>query len=111
MLVLKLRPVGKKHQRSFWLVAQEKREKLNGKSLENLGWYNPRDKKYNINKERALHWLKNGAQKTASVHNLLVNAGIIEGPKIPVHKKSKVEKPAATEAPKKPASAELTPKA
>ncbi len=89
MLVLKLQRVGKKHQASFRLVVGEKRTKLNGKQLEYLGWYNPQNKKAGLEKDRILHWLKVGAQKTATVHNLLINQGVISEKKIPVHKQPK----------------------
>ncbi|MEK7115111.1 MAG: 30S ribosomal protein S16 [Patescibacteria group bacterium] len=89
MLTLKLQRVGKKHQASFRLIVGEKRHKLVGKQTEYLGWYSPISDKMEFNKERVLHWLKVGAQKTDTVHNLLITAGIIEGKKIPVHKKSK----------------------
>ena len=89
MLVLKLQRVGKKHQASFRLVVGEKRSKLNGQQLEYLGWYNPIQDKAEIKKDRVLHWLKMGAQKTDTVHNLLISQSVIEGKKIPVHKQPK----------------------
>lgn len=101
MLMLKLQRVGKKHQSSFRLIVGEKREKLNGKQLEDLGWFNPRNDKMEINNERVRYWLKHGAQKTDSVHNLLIRAGVIEGKKIAVHKQpKKKEGDKKTEAPK-----------
>lgn len=105
MLALKLRRIGKKHQGSFRLVVDEKRHKLNGENVENLGWYNPRTDKFELKKERVEHWLKVGAKATDTVHNLLVNAGIVQGKKIPVHKQPK--KPAETVKPAE--SAPLTP--
>lgn len=73
-------------------MVQEKREKLDGKSVEDLGWFNPLLNKNEIKKERVLHWIKVGAQPTGTVHNLLVVAGIIAGKKIAVHKKSALTK-------------------
>ena len=100
MITLKLQRVGKKHQASFRLIVGEKRHKLLGKQKEYLGWYSPISDKMEFNKERVLHWLKVGAQKTDTVHNLLITAGIIEGKKIAVHKKSKKAPiPAAEAAP------------
>ncbi len=98
MLTLKLQRVGKKHQGSFRLVVGEKREKIDGRQLEDLGWYNPRTDKFEVKKERVLHWIKNGAQQTDSVHNLLITAGVTMGKKTAVHKqpkKSEEEKKAA----------------
>jgi len=87
MLAIKLKRIGKKHQPSYRLVVQEKREKLGGRYAEDLGWYNPLLKKHEFNKERITYWLKIGAQPTDTVHNLLVKEGVISGPKIAVHKK------------------------
>ena len=89
MLAIKLQRIGKKHQPSYRLVVQEKREKLGGRCAEDLGFYNPLLNKLEFNKERIAHWLKVGAQPTDTVHNLLVSEGVIDGPKIAVHKKSK----------------------
>lgn len=87
MLAIKLQRIGKKHQPSYRLIVQEKREKLGGRCAEDLGWYNPMQNKYEFKRERVEHWLKVGAQPTDTVHNLLITAGIITGSKIPVHKK------------------------
>ena len=103
MLAIKFKRIGKKHQASFRVVVLEKRTKLNGRFLEDLGWLNPHTDKFELEKKRAAHWLKMGAQPTDSIHNLFVKAGIISAKKIAVHKKSKkvVEevKPAVAAAP------------
>ena len=91
MLTIKLKRIGKKHQASFRLVVLEKRTKLNGRCVEELGWLNPRTDERDFKKERIEYWLKVGAQPTDTVHNLLVKAGVIKSHKIPVHKKKKVE--------------------
>lgn len=92
MLAIKLRPVGKKKQISFRIIVAKKRSKLKGKFIEDLGWYNPHTNKFLIKKEEVNKWLKNGAQPTDSVYNILVKAGLIEGKKRPVHAKTKKEK-------------------
>lgn len=92
MLAIKLKRIGKKHQPSFRVVVTEKRSKLDGRYVEDLGWLNPANGEAKIEKERAVYWIKNGAQPTETVHNLLVKSKVITGPKIPVHKKKKVEK-------------------
>jgi small subunit ribosomal protein S16 len=104
VLAIKLKRVGKKHQASFRIVVMEKRSKLQGRATEDLGWMNPHTKKTEINKERAKYWLGVGAQATPTVWNLLISAGVVEGKKIPVHKKPKAEKETAAAA--APASAE-----
>ncbi len=87
MLAIKLQRKGKKKQPSYRLVVQEKRSKLGGLSVEDLGWYDPISKKFDINGERTKYWLKVGAKPTPTVNNLLINKKVIEGKKIPVHKK------------------------
>ena len=57
--------------------------------MDDLGWMNPHQDVFEVNKERVEHWIHSGAQPTASAHNILVRAGIIKAPKIPVHAKSK----------------------
>ena len=99
MLMLKLKRIGKKHQASFRLIVDEKRHKLFGKNVEDLGWYNPRADKYEFKKDRVEYWMKNGVQVTDTVHNLLINAGIISGKKIAVHKQPKAKKGEAAPAP------------
>lgn len=89
MLAIKLKQIGKKHQRTFRIVVDEKRSKIKGANLEDLGFWNPHTNKFGINKERVLHWIKNGAQPTDTVHNILISGKVIEGTKIPMHKAPK----------------------
>lgn len=89
MLAIKLRPIGKKKQRSFRVVIAEKRSKLKGKFIEDLGWYNPHTDLFSLRADRVKFWVASGAQPTDTVHNILISAKILEGAKIPVHKKSK----------------------
>ncbi|MEK7635711.1 MAG: 30S ribosomal protein S16 [Patescibacteria group bacterium] len=89
MLAIKFRRIGKKDQPSYRIVVSEKKSKVFGKFIEDLGWYDPKSKKFNINKERAQYRLKTGCQPTDTVHNFLVKTGVIKGPKRPVHSISK----------------------
>ncbi|NCO15314.1 30S ribosomal protein S16 [Candidatus Wolfebacteria bacterium CG18_big_fil_WC_8_21_14_2_50_39_7] len=97
MLTIKLKRIGKKNQASFRMIVAEKRSKLQGRYVEDLGWLNPKSDELNVKKERVEHWLKNGAQPTDTVHNLLVKIGLIKGPKRAVHAKSKKEVPVQSE--------------
>lgn len=100
MLSIKLRPTGKKHQRTFRIVVAEKRSKLNGRFVADLGWIDSHRDAFEVNKEEAQKWIGFGAQPTDTVHNILVKAGVIQGPKIPVHgtKKKKEGEETAPEA-------------
>jgi len=101
VIILKLSPVGRKRQITYRIVVAEKRSKLKGKYIENIGWVDPHADKFKVDKERAEYWINTGGAKpTDSVYNLLVKAGIVEGPKKPVHAKKKIseEEAAAKEA-------------
>jgi len=89
MLTIKLKRIGKKHQPSFRIIIAEKRSKLSGGYVEDIGWLNPLTKDYNLKKDRVEYWLKNGAQPTDTVYNLLVKSGLINGPKRPKHSKKR----------------------
>jgi len=91
MLAFKFKRVGKKHQASFRIIVAEKRSKLQGRFVEDVGWLNPHTDTFQVKQDRIAYWLKCGAQPTPSVHNLFVRANVISAQKIPVHKKAKKE--------------------
>ena len=98
MLTIRLKRVGRKHQPSFKVIVTPK--KLGGpagKPVEYLGWYNSLQKKFELKKERIQYWMSQGAQPSASLHNLLVKSGMVSASKIPVHKKSKKPVEVATQ--------------
>ena len=100
--------MGKKKQISYRVAVMEKKSKLVGKFIEDLGWYNAHTDKFGINAARAAYWVGVGAQPTATVHNILVDAKILTGSKIALQKKSKQSKePAAAIQPQ--SSAALAP--
>jgi small subunit ribosomal protein S16 len=78
MIKLRLFQTGKKHQRQYRIVAMEARTKRQSDYAESLGWYNPRTKELQLNKESVQKWLTNGAQPTETVKNLLIKEGLIK---------------------------------
>lgn len=84
MLVIRLQRIGKKHQPSYRVVAAEKRSKLGGPPVEDLGFYNPFTKKAVFKNERISHWLSVGAKPTPTVHNLLVKNGVVNAQKMKI---------------------------
>ena len=99
MLAIKLQRVGKKHQPSYRLVVAEKKSKMAGPPVEDLGTYNPFTKAAVFSKERILHWVKMGAKPTVTVHNLLVGQGIVSAPKTAVKMRKKAAPEEAAPAP------------
>jgi small subunit ribosomal protein S16 len=83
MLVIRLQRMGKKKSPSYRLVLSEKTKDTQGRSLEILGRYNPvmTPKVLDLKEERIKHWISKGAQTSETVHNLLVESGIISADK------------------------------
>jgi len=77
---IRLKRTGMKKAPSYRVVVADSRSPRDGRIIENIGWYNPRvePSAININEEKALSWLKNGAQPTESVASLLKRAGILD---------------------------------
>lgn len=103
MLSIRLSRVGKKKQPSYRLIVTEKRRDPWGKHLEILGFYNPRFKNggVELKNERIKYWLERGAQPSPTVHNLLVDAQIIQTEKVkatsPKKKKTEIKEKEAAE--------------
>lgn len=77
---IRLKRTGMKKAPSYRVVVADSRSSRDGRIIENIGWYNPRvePSAIHINAEKALSWLKNGAQPTESVASLLKRAGIMD---------------------------------
>lgn len=79
MVKLRLQRVGAKKQPSYRIVAIDARKPRSGVAADIIGNYNPRTDPPTvvINEEKALKWLKNGAQPTETTYKLLEKQGII----------------------------------
>lgn len=99
MLMIRLKRVGRRNDPSFRLVAVDRsRGPKSNKIVEQLGFYNPKTKERQINDERVKYWIGVGAQTSGTVHNMLIDAGVMEGEKKNVlPRKSPVVKEADTE--------------
>jgi len=80
MVKIRLRRVGAKDQPAYRLVAADSRSPRDGAFLSILGHYNPLTDPGTvvIDEEKALYWLRKGAQPTATAARLLAKAGIME---------------------------------
>ena len=100
MLTIRLQRRGKKNQPFFKIiVTEEKNSSTRGRSVEELGFYNPLTKERSLNADRAKYWMSVGAQPSDTVYNMLVTDNVIEGKKRLKHKKSKKKEPEAEAAP------------
>lgn len=75
MIKLRLKKYGRKGQISYRIVAMTSATKRDGRAIEELGFYNPRTKELSLNLERVRVRLKDGAQPTDVVKNLLTRVG------------------------------------
>jgi len=76
---IRLRRMGAKKVPFYRLVVADSRSPRDGRFIEEIGYYDPTKNPsiININEERALYWLKNGAQPSETAKSLLNKAGII----------------------------------
>ena len=77
---IRLKRVGKTKAPSYRVVIADARSPRDGRIIENIGWYNPlvEPSAIKIDEEKALYWLKVGAQPTESVTLLLKRTGVME---------------------------------
>ncbi|OQA05493.1 MAG: 30S ribosomal protein S16 [bacterium ADurb.Bin374] len=77
-VTIRLKMLGTKNRPCYRVVALDSRKTRDGKSLENLGHYNPLAQPAHIllNEERVMEYLKVGAQPSETVRALLRQKGI-----------------------------------
>ena len=77
---LRLMRMGKKKQPTYRVVAADSRKARNGRFIEVVGFYDPRQDPsvIEIETERAVHWLQHGAQPSERVKKLLQISGAWE---------------------------------
>ena len=76
---IRLKRLGRKKRPFFRVVAIDGRSRRDGAEIERLGWYDPlasNGEKFRLNDDRIFHWLKEGAQPSNTVKNLMSQAGI-----------------------------------
>lgn len=75
---IRLKRLGAKKAPFYRVVVSESRNARNGKSIANLGYYNPMTEpaEVKIDVEAAKQWIANGAQPSETVKKLLKIAGL-----------------------------------
>jgi small subunit ribosomal protein S16 len=108
---IRLRRLGAKKRPFYRVVVADQRAPRDGRFIENIGKYHPLEDPslIEIDEERALHWLRVGAQPSDQVRNLMVKVGIwdrfvTERPSAADLVKTKTEKPAKEKLSKKAAA-------
>jgi len=80
LVKIRLRRHGARNAPAYRVVVTDARSPRDGRFLETVGHYNPRQEppELHINEERALHWLGQGARPTEAARALLKRVGVLE---------------------------------
>ena len=80
MVKIRLRRIGAKKAPFYRVVVADSRFPRDGRFIEELGTYNPLTDpaEIKIDTDRALEWIKKGAQPTDTVKSLLKRTGAIQ---------------------------------
>jgi small subunit ribosomal protein S16 len=110
LVKIRLRRIGAKKTPSYRIVVADSRAPRDGAFIAAIGHYNPLTDPETIviDQEKALGWIKQGAQPTDTAARLLAKAGIIEEP---TSRKEKMKAGAPKAGKKKRAKAAEEPKA
>lgn len=81
MLKIRLKRTGRRGQPHYRVVIMESSQPRDGKTVEEIGYYNPRQKPsvFDIDKDRAKYWLEKGAQPSDTVRQYFVKEGLLKG--------------------------------
>lgn len=81
MVKIRLKRMGMKKHPFYRIVVADITSPRDGRFIEELGYYDPMKKpaEINIDNEKAVQWMKNGAQPTETVRVLLKKSGAIQG--------------------------------
>ena len=79
MVKIRLRRMGAKKAPFYRVVVADARSPRDGRCIEEIGTYNPltNPATVSVDVEKAQAWIKNGAQPTDTVRDLLKNAGVL----------------------------------
>ena len=78
MLKLRLKRTGRKGSPSYRLVIMENTFRRDGRSIDEVGYYNPLTKQYKLDNEKIQKWLGYGVKPTKTVLHLLKKAEIVQ---------------------------------
>lgn len=80
MVKIRLKRFGSKKKPVYRIVVMEAKDRRDGRTIEEIGFYDPRSEQLNlkVNVESAKTWLKNGAQPTETVKSLFKKASVYD---------------------------------
>ncbi|HEX6593908.1 MAG TPA: 30S ribosomal protein S16 [Bacillota bacterium] len=77
---IRMKRVGSKRNPFYRIVVADSRFPRDGRNIEQIGTYHPVSNpvQLDIDEEKALNWMKNGAQPSDTVRNLFSKQGIMK---------------------------------
>ena len=80
MLKIRLKRTGRRGQPHYRVVVMESTKPRDGKTFEEIGYYNPRTEPstFEVDETKAKEWLSKGAQPTDTVAQYFVKLGILK---------------------------------
>ena len=81
MVKIRLKRMGMKKHPFYRIVVADERCPRDGRFIEEIGYYDPMQQPavINVKNDKAVEWMKKGAQPTDTVRILLKKSGAIEG--------------------------------
>ena len=78
---IRLRRMGAKKNPFYRIVVADSRAPRDGAFIEEIGYYDPKKQPavLQVEAERASYWLRNGAQPSQTVRDILRKAGVLAG--------------------------------
>ncbi|MBI2007494.1 MAG: 30S ribosomal protein S16 [Candidatus Blackburnbacteria bacterium] len=71
MLKIRLSRIGKKHEPHYRIVVCEARSKRDGKQIDQVGHWHPKENKLVVKRDIYQEWIKKGARPTEAVKKLV----------------------------------------
>lgn len=75
---IRLKRIGAKKNPFYRIVVADARSPRDGRFVEEIGNYDPMSKKLVVDGDKALDWIKKGAQPTETVRSLLKRNGVLK---------------------------------
>ncbi len=75
---IRLKRIGAKKDPYYRIVVADARSPRDGRFVEEIGNYDPMSKKLVVDGDKALDWIKKGAQPTETVRSLLKKNGVLK---------------------------------
>jgi len=77
---MRLMRFGGKKSPFYRIVISDRRSSRDGKFIDEVGTYNPQKNpvEFQFKEEKAIQWLRKGAQPTPTVRQLLIRSGVLK---------------------------------